>query len=180
MNIAIYCRVSTSDQDPKNQKMILERFCRDKGWKFKTFTEVESTRKYRSVKSEVLRLLRDKKFDGLLIFKLDRWARSSTELLLEIQELHDKGIIFISYSESIDLSTAIGKLQFAVISAFAEFERSMISERTKAGIARKKQIGKMIKRRGKDKKKRKRTGYLLRALREREAIPSKSKKTSPK
>lgn len=65
--------------------------------------------------------------------KLDQYARNTTELILEAKELLDKGIGFISISDNIDFSSASGRLQFQILAAFAEFERSLISERTKEG-----------------------------------------------
>lgn len=82
----------------------------------------------------------------------------------------DKGIQFISYSENLDFSTSSGKLHFQILSAFAEFERSLISERTIEGIRRARQSGKTLGRPtgSKDRKKRKRAGYLLREANKRQ------------
>jgi len=84
-------------------------------------------------------------------------------LILETKELIDKGIAFISLSENLDFITATGKLHSQILSAFAEFERSLISERTKEGICRVRNQGKTLGRPpgSKDKKKRKKSGYLL-------------------
>lgn len=163
---AIYCRVSTAEQDTGTQKAILEKYARSKQWKFKTFCETESTRNTRPVKQQVLHALRAGKFDTVLIYKLDRWARSTTELLLEIKELSDKGINFISHTDNIDFSSAAGKLHLTILSAFAEFERSLISERTRAGLARKKATGVTLGRPegAKDKRKRRKSGYYIREL----------------
>ena len=69
-----------------------------------------------------------------MVYKLDRWARSSTELILDTKELIDKGIGFVSISDNIDFSSASGRLYFAILSAFAEFERELIRERTLEGL----------------------------------------------
>lgn len=170
MRVALYCRVSTSEQDTAAQKETLEKYARAKGWDYQTFEETESSRKSRPVKQRVLMKLRNKEFDGVVIFKLDRWARSTVELLLEIKELIDKGIFFISLSDNIDLSTATGKLYFTILSAFAEFERSLISDRTKAALKAKKESGTRLGRPpgSKDIKKRKKSGYFVREMRKRE------------
>jgi DNA invertase Pin-like site-specific DNA recombinase len=144
MRIAIYCRVSSKEQTTENQKIRLTEYASEKGWKYDVFTEVESTRKTRPVKSELLNNLRSGSYDGVLVYKLDRWARSATELVLEISELVNKGVAFLSYTESIDFSTSTGRLHFQILSAFAEFERSLISERTKEGIRRAKMRGKTL------------------------------------
>lgn len=169
-HFAIYCRVSTSDQDVAAQRTLLEKHARSKGWKFQTFTEVESTKNARPVKQKVLTLLREKKFDGVLIYKLDRWARSTIELILEMQELVSKDIAFISLSDNIDFSTATGKLHFTILSAFSEFERSLISERTKAALRAKKLNGAVLGRPSgsRDKKKRRKSGYFVREQKKRE------------
>ncbi len=161
---AIYCRVSTVDQDPKNQEIRLIEHCNQNGWKYDVYTEVASTRKTRPVKAELIARLRAGQYTGILVYKLDRFARSSTELILEVQELIKKGIAFISLTENLDFSTSAGKLQIQILSAFAEFERSLISERTKEGMRRARLNGKQPGRPkgSKDKKKRRKSGYMLR------------------
>ena len=162
--MAIYCRVSTMQQDTDNQRIILENHANGQRWEYDIFSEVESTRKTRPIKAKVLNLLRSGSYDGVLIHRLDRWARSSQELILEIEELHNKGIVFISLSDNIDLSTAAGKLQFQILSAFAEFERNLIQDRTLEGLARARKQGKILGRPkgSKDKKYRRKSGYWLR------------------
>jgi putative DNA-invertase from lambdoid prophage Rac len=144
MKIAIYCRVSTSEQNPENQRIRLTEYARAKGWDYEVYSEVETTRKTRPVKVELLHKLRNGKYDGVLVYKLDRWARSSTELILDINELVKKGITFISYTEKLDFSTSTGRLHFQILSAFAECERALISERTKEGIRRARMKGKTL------------------------------------
>jgi len=170
MKLAIYCRVSTNEQNPENQKIRLIEYAKEKGLTYDVFSEVESTRKTRPIKAELLHRLRNGKYDGVLIYKLDRWARSSTELILEIDELTSKGLTFISLTENLDFSTSTGRLHFQILSAFAEFERSLISERTKEGIYRAKMKGKTLGRPkgSKDRKKRRRAGYILREARKKQ------------
>lgn len=169
MKVAIYCRVSTQDQNPENQKIRLSEYADRQNWNYDIFMEKESTRKTRPIKAGVLQKLRNREYDGLLIYKLDRWARSSQELSLEIEELHNKGIAFISYSDNIDLSTASGKLQFQILSAFAEFERNLIRERTLEGLNRARKQGKLLGRPkgSKDIKLRKKGGYYARYQKQR-------------
>jgi putative DNA-invertase from lambdoid prophage Rac len=170
MKIAIYVRVSTTDQTVENQRLRLTEYTIAKGWEYDIFSEVQSTRNTRPVKAELLSKLRNHEYEGVLVYKLDRYARSSTELILEISELIKKGIFFYSYSENLDFSTATGKLHFQILSAFAEFERSLISERTKEGIYRARKSGKKLGRPfgSKDKTRRRRSGYLLRMAMERQ------------
>jgi putative DNA-invertase from lambdoid prophage Rac len=170
MKVAIYVRVSTQDQTVENQILRLTEFVNSKGWEYEVFSEVMSTRKTRPVKQELLAKLRKHQFDAVVVYKLDRWARSSTELILDTKELIDKGIGFISVSDNLDFNTAAGKLHFQILSAFAEFERSLISERTKEGIYRARNNGKILGRPmgSKDKTRRRRSGYLLRMAGERQ------------
>lgn len=167
---ALYCRVSTEEQTTENQKIRLEEYAQKNNWQYDIYEEVMSSRKTRPVKQELLKKLRNKKYDGVLIWKLDRWARSSRELSLEIEELYKKDIIFISISDNIDLSTATGKLQFQILSAFAEFERNLIRERTLEGLRRAKMQGKLLGRpKGrKDSKKRKKSGYFIKEAKKRQ------------
>jgi DNA invertase Pin-like site-specific DNA recombinase len=158
MKIAIYCRVSTEGQTTENQRLPLVDYAERQGWKYEVFEETETTRKTRPIKQALMKRLRKMEFDALLVLKLDRWARSLRELTLDIEELHNKNITFISLNDGIDLSTATGKLQFQILGAFAEFERNLISQRTLEGLDRARRQGIRLGRPpgSKDKKKRKR------------------------
>ncbi len=139
-HIALYTRVSTTSQTNENQQIRLIDFAKQNGYTYDLFEETESTRKTRPVKQALLAKLRAGLYDGVIVYKLDRWARSSTELILDTQELIDKGIGFISISDNLDFGTASGKLHFQILSAFAEFERELIRERTIEGLKRSRAI----------------------------------------
>jgi DNA invertase Pin-like site-specific DNA recombinase len=164
MKFALYCRVSTRDQHPENQRIALEEYAKRMGYVYEVFEERESTRNTRPVKQEVLKRLRLKEFDGVLIYKLDRWARSLQEMITEVKELIDKKVEFMSLRDNVDLTSAAGKLTFHIFSAFAEFEREIIRERTLLGLERAKKEGKKLGRPmgAKDKKVRRLSGYQLR------------------
>jgi putative DNA-invertase from lambdoid prophage Rac len=168
-NTALYCRVSTNRQTTENQKARLLQYAIDNNLKFFLFDEVESTRKSRPIKQKLLTMLRSGEFKQVVVYKLDRWARSSRELILEIQELLDKGIGFISISDNLDFSTASGRLHFQILAAFAEFERSLISDRTREGLARKKREGVVLGRPlgSRDSKQRRKSGYIIREAKKR-------------
>jgi DNA invertase Pin-like site-specific DNA recombinase len=83
-----------------------------------------------------MELARKRKVDVVLVWKFDRFARSTQQLLAALEEFRELGIDFISYTENIDTSTPIGKALFTIVSAIAEFERDLIKERVRAGIAR--------------------------------------------
>ena len=164
MKLAMYIRVSKRDMNPDNQKIQLETHCKREGWDYDIFEERESTRNTRPVKEEVLNKLRRKEYDGVIIWKLDRWGRSLTELVTNLNELTEKGIKFISLMDNIDYTSTSGKLFANMLACFCEYERAIIRDRTMAGLERARKQGKILGRPkgSKDKKRRRKSGYLLR------------------
>lgn len=144
MKVAIYVRVSTQEQNLDNQILPLTQYAERMGWEYEVFQEKESTRKTRPVQWELFNRLLRKEFDGLLIYKFDRWARSTKELIDHMERLLDKNILIYSYSENIDLSSSMGRAMLTIISAFAQLERDIIRERTIAGINRARARGKKL------------------------------------
>lgn len=155
MKVAIYARVSTEDQNLENQTLPLIEYAKRMGWEYEIFYEKVSTRKTRPIQWELYNRLLRKEFDGLLIYKFDRWARSTKELIEHIERLVSKDIQIYSYSENIDLNSSMGRAMLTIMSAFAQLERDIIRERTLAGLARAKAQGKKL---GRPKKKR---GYVF-------------------
>lgn len=151
MKVAIYVRVSKRDMHPENQQLQLEDYANRQKWVFDIFEERESTRNTRPVKQEVLQKLRNREYDAVLIWKLDRWARSLQELIMDINELTSKNIGFVVMTQPIDTTTSSGRLMIQIFGAFAEFEREMIRERTLAGLDRARKSGKQL---GRPRKKR--------------------------
>jgi len=164
MKYALYARVSTLDQNPEMQKKALINKANREGWDFEYLEEQESTRKTRPVKNMLYQKLLNKEYDGVCVWKIDRWARTAKEALNDIENIYNKGIPFISITDNIDLSTASGRLQFNVIVAFNQFERDLISERTREGLANAKAKGKKLGRPkgSKDKGQRRKSGYYQR------------------
>lgn len=144
MKIALYCRTSKVDQNPENQRLQLEAHAKAKGWEYEVFEEQESTRKTRPIKQDVLLRLRNREFDGVLIWKLDRWARSLQELIMDIDDLTAKNLNFMVLTAPIDTTSASGRLFIQILGAFAEFEREIIKERTMAGLERARAQGKTL------------------------------------
>jgi len=174
---ALYARISTVDQSTSSQRDVLMTFAKEKGYDYDIYDEVESTRRTRPVKQSLLQKLRNGEYAGVIVYKIDRWARSSTELILEIKELVDKGIAFVSVSDQLDFSTATGRLHFQILAVFAEFERSLISERTRLALKRKKEnegvrLGRP--KGSKDKKPRRKSGYVLRHANEKQKADSQN------
>jgi DNA invertase Pin-like site-specific DNA recombinase len=171
-HLALYCRVSLSNggQTTENQRIRLVEFAEKNGYSYDIFEETESTRKTRPVKQALLMKLRAGEYDAVAVYKLDRWARSSTELILDTKQIIDRGVGFISVSDNLDFGTASGKLHFQILSAFAEFERELIRERTIEGLHRAKMQGKVSGRPkgSKDSKQRPKSGYILREAKKRQ------------
>lgn len=155
MKVAIYCRVSRTDQKLENQLIPLKEYCKRMNYNYEVFTEKESSRKTRPVQWELYNKLLRKEFDGLIIYKFDRWARSTKELIEHMEKLIEKKIMVYSYTENIDLNSSMGKAMLTIISAFAQLERDIIRERTLAGLDRARAQGKKL---GRPKKKR---GYVI-------------------
>lgn len=175
--VALYSRVSTKEQNPENQKEALVGKAKREGWEYDYFEETESTRKTRPVKYKLYQRLLKKEYDAVLVWKLDRWGRSVMELVTEIETLYNRGVKFISITDPVDLTTDTGWLQFQIISAFAEFERRLISTRTKEafykdkeGVTRSRKTGKPVGKRGRDTKRRRKRGYYERWSKKREAV----------
>lgn len=152
MKVAIYLRVSTQEQNLNNQMLPLVQYCQRMGYNYEIFKEKESTRKTRPVQWDLYNRLLRKEFDGLIIYKFDRWARSTKELVDHMENLIEKGIKVYSYTENIDITNSMGRAMLTIISAFAQLERDIIRERTLAGLARAKAQGKKL---GRPRKKRK-------------------------
>lgn len=152
MKVAIYVRVSRSDLNPENQQIELEKYATAMGWDYKIFEEKESTRKTRPIKLKILNEALKKQWDGILIYKLDRWARSLQELINDINRLAQQRVEFRSLGENIVVNDdPRNMLMIQILGAFAEFERAMIRERTLAGLARARAQGKKL---GRPRKKR--------------------------
>jgi len=161
MKVAIYIRVSRIDLNPQNQKLELERYAKAMKYEYDIYVEIQSTRKARPIKQELMNKLRMKEYDAVMIWKLDRWGRSLQELIMDLQELTDKGVKIICMKDNIDYTTSSGKLFANILASFAEYEREIIRERTMAGLERAKAQGKKLGRPkgSKDKNYRKKTGY---------------------
>lgn len=162
MRGAIYCRVSTEEQDADKQEYICKEYCQRNNIEiYKIYKDVISG-KYQSrpAFNEMLDDMRHYKFDAIIVTKLDRIGRSLSHLISLFEEFNKKGIHFIAVTQNIDTTSATGKLQLHILGAFAEFERNLISERTKEALRRCSGVGK----RGKDKQPRKRRGGIKNRL----------------
>ena len=144
MRVGIYARVSTHDQQtlPMQLKQMKE-YIKNRKWKLAIeFHEVGSGAKTRPKREELLKMARRREIDAILVWKLDRFGRSLADLVVSLSELRDLGVVFVSLTESLDFSTPSGRAMAGMLSTFAEFERDIIRERVKAGIANARANGK--------------------------------------
>lgn len=145
MKVAIYIRVSRIDLNPENQRLELEKFAKAMEWDYKVFEEKESTRKTRPIKNQIFQDAIARKYDLILVWKLDRWARSLQELINDFNILQQNKIQFRSLKDNIILDDdPRNMLMIHILGAFAQFERAMIRERTLTGLARARAEGKTL------------------------------------
>lgn len=159
MRVAIYCRVSTTDQNAENQRTLCMDYCQRMGYEVThVYTDegISGMKDSRPAFNDLLTDMRRNRFGAIVVTKLDRIGRSLKHILSMFEEFKLRGVQFIAVTQNIDTSSAAGQLQMHIIGAFAEFERNIISERTKEGLVGKLNVGK----RGKDKRKRKKRGFV--------------------
>jgi len=145
--IALYCRVSTTDQSTDSQLLDLRRYVSDRGWQ--TFREycdngISGTKDSRPALNEMMGDAKKRKFDVILVWRFDRFARSTRHLINALEEFKNLGIDFVSYQENIDTSSPLGGAIFTIISAVAQLERDIIAERVKMGLRRAVENGKRL------------------------------------
>lgn len=137
MQVALYARVSTYDQQtlPMQLKAMRE-YAKKRRWKVKhEIQEIGSGAKTRPKREELLKDARRRQVDAIIVWRLDRWGRSVSDLIGTIRELTDTGVGFVSLTEAFDLTTPAGKALSGMLAVFAEFERDILRERVKASIA---------------------------------------------
>jgi len=147
LRVALYARVSTSEQNTDSQLLDLRRYTRERGWHiFKEFVDngISGTKDSRPALNELMNDAKKRRFDTVLVWRFDRFARSTKHLILALEEFRNLGIDFVSYQENIDTSSPLGSAIFTIISAVAQLERDIIAERVKAGLRRAKQNGKKL------------------------------------
>ena len=133
----LYARVSTNDQQTiPLQVRALREYAVRRGWTIALqVKEVGSGASERQLREKLLESARRREIDVVLVWRLDRWGRSVTDLLATLQELEHLGVGFVSLTEALDLTTPAGRAMAALLAVFAEFEREILRERTRAGLA---------------------------------------------
>src|SRR5579859_3731705 len=146
--VALYARVSTlNNQDPEMQLAELREYSDRRGWQIvEEFTDqgVSGCKESRPALNQLMSDACRRRFDAVLVWKIDRFGRSLKHLVNALAELAALGVAFISLRDNLDLSTPSGRLMFQIIGAMAEFERASIQERVRAGLRNAKLKGKTL------------------------------------
>ena len=145
--VAVYVRVSTKEQSVDMQLNDLERYTKERRLEvFKAYKDngVSGTKETRPALSELMNDAKKRKFDIVLVWRFDRFARSTKHLVTALYEFKNLGIDFISYQENIDTSSPLGEAIFTIISAMSKLERDIIAERVKGGLRKARANGKRL------------------------------------
>ena len=145
--VAVYVRVSTKDQSVDMQLNDLERYSKERDLNvFKVYQDngVSGTKETRPELGELMNDAKKRKFDTVLVWRFDRFARSTKHLVTALYEFRNLGIDFISYQENIDTSSPLGEAIFTIISAMSKLERDIIAERVKGGLRKARANGKRL------------------------------------
>ncbi|MBZ5648217.1 MAG: recombinase family protein [Acidobacteriia bacterium] len=144
--VALYARVSTLEQNCGPQLDDLRRYATQRFGQMHEYVDVgvSGAQRRRPQLDALIHDARKRRFDVVLVWKFDRFARSVKHLVDSLDEFHALGIDFISYTEGVDTTTPSGQLLFHIMGAVAQFERDLIAERVRAGIAHARAIGKRI------------------------------------
>ena len=146
LRAGLYARVSTNDQQtlPMQLRALREHAAR-RGWSvFSQVKEVGSGASQRQMREKLIEAARRREIDVVLVWRLDRWGRSVADLLATLQELQHLGVGFVSLTEALDLTTPAGRAMAGLLAVFAEFEREILRERVRAGLAHARQNGKRL------------------------------------
>lgn len=139
------------DQSVEMQRSDLRAYCAQRGFTiYREYCDhgISGTKERRPELDALMADARKRKFDAVLVWRFDRFARSTKHLVTSLEEFQHLGIAFLSFHENVDTTSPLGKAMFTIISAIAELERNIIVERIKGGLRRAKALGKRIGRPG--------------------------------
>jgi putative DNA-invertase from lambdoid prophage Rac len=144
--VGLYARVSTHDQQTLPLQLHAMRdFAAKRNWTIAVqIKEVGSGASERELRQQLLAAARRREIDVVLVWRLDRWGRSVADLVSTLQELQHLGVGFVSLTEALDLTTPAGRAMAGLLAVFAEFEREILRERVRAGLAHARQNGKHL------------------------------------
>src|SRR3989441_4404629 len=142
----LYARVSTNDQQTlPMQSRAMREYAARRGWTIALqVREVGSSAAKREAREKMLEAARRREIDLVLVWRLDRWGRAGTDLLATLQALEHLGVGFVSLTEALELTTPAGRAMAGLLAIFAEFEREILRERTRAGLAQARLDGKRL------------------------------------
>ena len=127
------------------QLRALREYAARRGWMITMqIKEVGSGASERQMREKLIEAARRREIDVVLVWRLDRWGRSVADLLATLQELEHLGVGFVSLTEALDLTTPAGRAMAALLAVFAEFEREVLRDRVRAGLAHARQNGKRL------------------------------------
>jgi DNA invertase Pin-like site-specific DNA recombinase len=146
LRAGLYARVSTIDQQTLPMQLrAMREYAARRGWMVAMqVREVNSGAVRRETREKVMDAARRREIDLVLVWRLDRWGRSVTDLLVTLEELEHLGVGFVSLTEALDLTTPAGRAMAGLLAVFAAFEREILQERTKAGLAQARLNGKKL------------------------------------
>src|SRR5271155_4347310 len=148
MRAAIYARVSTNNgQDPHMQIRELREYCQRRGWEIEgeyVDAGVSGAKEHRPQLDVLLATCRKRLVDAVVVYRYDRFARSLRQLVNALEEFRSLGIEFVSLHEGVDTSTPNGRLVFGIFASIAGFERELIRDRVRSGIAAARSKGKKL------------------------------------
>ena len=146
LRVGLYARVSTHDQQTLPlQIRTMREYAVKRGWTIAVQTkEVGSGAAQREMRETLLASARRREIDVVLVWRLDRWGRSVADLVSTLQELQHLGVGFVSLTEALDLTTPAGRAMAGLLAVFAEFERDILGERVRAGLANARLNGKRL------------------------------------
>jgi len=146
LRAGLYARVSTHDQQTLAMQMrALREYVVRRGWTVALqIRDIGSGAVERKAREQLMEAARRREIDAVLVWRLDRWGRSVTDLLATLQELNHLGVGFVSLTEALDLTTPAGRAMAGLLAIFAEFEREILRERTRAGLAQARLNGKQL------------------------------------
>lgn len=148
MRAAIYARVSTNNgQNPEMQLEELRAYCKRRGWDIAgeyVDTGISGSKEHRPALDRLLAGCRKRSVDSVVVYRYDRFARSLRQLVNALEDFRALGIEFVSLHEGVDTSTPNGRLVFGIFASIAEFERELIRDRVRSGLASAKARGKRL------------------------------------
>jgi putative DNA-invertase from lambdoid prophage Rac len=146
LRAGLYARVSTAHQPTLPMQLRqLREYVKRRGWRIvMEVREVKSGAKHRPQRETLLVAARRRELDAVIVWRLDRWGRSLSDLVVTLQELQDLGVAFVSLTEAFDLTTPSGRALAGMVAVFAEFEREIRRERIAAGIEQARREGRHL------------------------------------